>query len=138
MFGREREEFIARSKIVLNTHFWPESSLETHRIEYLMARGKCVVSERSMDRDLDEEYSKAVNFCTYDSVEETITMLLRSPEKIENSGRRARVLSENHQFNMKPLRKALEGCSLVPRESKPKALVKLVEPENKENIECAA
>lgn len=143
LFGEERERFIARSKIVLNTHFWPESSLETHRIEYLMARGKCVVSERSMDRDLDEEYSKAVNFCTYDSMEETITMLLRDPEKIKSCGRRARILSENHQFDMKPLRKALGGCILVPRESKPKTLVNFVNPENKESIEkesieCAA
>lgn len=110
LFGEEREQFIARSKIVLNTHFWPESSLETHRIEYLMARGKCVVSENSMDGDLDAEYAGAVNFCRYDTMEQTISRLLRNPKEIENSGKRARVLSENHQFNMKPLKEALEGC----------------------------
>lgn len=110
LFGDERERFISRAKIVLNTHFWPESSLETHRIEYLMARGKCVVSETSKDPDLDEEYSKAVIFCGYDAMEQTISRLLWNPREIERSGKRARILSENHQFNMKPLREALEGC----------------------------
>lgn len=110
LFGEEREQFIARSKIVLNTHFWPESSLETHRIEYLMARGKCVVSERSMDPDLDAEYRGAVNFCEYDAIEAMVSRLLRNPEEINMSGKRARVLSEKHQFEMSHLRSALEGC----------------------------
>ncbi len=110
LFGEEREEFIARSKIVLNTHFWPESSLETHRIEYLMARGKCVVSENSMDQDLDAEYERAVTFCKYDAMEQTISKLLKNPHEIEESGKRARILSENHQFDMTHLKKALEGC----------------------------
>lgn len=110
LFGEERERFISRSKIVLNTHFWIESSLETHRIEYLMARGKCVVSETSMDKDLDAEYSRAVNFCTYDTMEQMISRLLRNPNEIESSGKRSRMLSENHQFDMRPLREAIEGC----------------------------
>ena len=76
LFGEEREEVIARSKLVINMHFWPKSSLETHRIEYLMARGKCVVSENSMDDDLDEEYSKAVKFTKYAQMEETIKHML--------------------------------------------------------------
>lgn len=112
LFGEEREQFIARSKIVLNTHFWPESSLETHRIEYLMARGKCVVSERSMDKTLDGEYLAAVHFCKYDKMEQTISRLLEDPGEIESSGRRSRVLAEHHQFDMSHLRKALEGCIL--------------------------
>ncbi|CAM9532321.1 unnamed protein product [Pylaiella littoralis] len=110
LFGDEREDFISRSKIVLNTHFWPKSSLETHRIEYLMARGKCVVSENSMDSDLDREYSKAVKFCKYDAMEQMISRLLRNPNEIEMAGKRARILSENHQFDMNPLKRALEGC----------------------------
>lgn len=110
LFGEERENFISRSKIVLNTHFWPQSSLETHRIEYLMARGKCVVSEPSMDEDLDAEYAGAVTFCKYDDMEKTISKLLKNPHQIEESGKRARILSENHQFDMTHLKVALEGC----------------------------
>lgn len=110
LFGEEREQFISRSKIVLNTHFWPESSLETHRIEYLMARGKCVVSENSMDEELDIEYSEAVNFCHYEKMVKTISCLFNNPEEIEKSGKKARRLSEKHQFDTSHLRKALEGC----------------------------
>lgn len=110
LFGEEREHLIARSKIVLNTHFWPESSLETHRIEYLMARGKCVVSENSMDKELDTEYAGAVNFCGYDTMEQMISRLLRNPQEVENSGKKARILSEKHQFDMTHLKRALQGC----------------------------
>jgi len=115
LFGEEREQFISRAKIVLNTHFWPESSLETHRIEYLMARGKCVVSEYSKDRDLDSEYTGAVHFCSYDTMEEMICYLLQNPQEVENSGKRARVLSERHQFDMTHLRRALRGCCEASR-----------------------
>ena len=110
LFGREREELIARSKVVLNTHFWPESSLETHRIEYLMARGKCVVSERSMDHDLDSEYADAIHFCDYDDMEMTISKLLRDHRCVDASEKRSRALSEKHQFDMSHLRRALNGC----------------------------
>ena len=129
LFGEEREQFIARSKIVLNTHFWPESSLETHRIEYLMARGKCVVSENSMDQDLDAEYERAVHFCRYDDMEKTISELLKNPREVEESGKRARILSENHQFDMTHLKRALEGCIGTP------ALVEDVETAPEEPVE---
>lgn len=62
LFREEREHLICRSKVVLNIHYWPTASLETHRIEYLCSRGKCVVSERSMDSELDSDYSGSIAF----------------------------------------------------------------------------
>lgn len=110
LFGEERENFIARSKIVLNTHFWTESSLETHRIEYLLARGKCVISEGSMDVDLDEEYSSAVVFCKYEEMVKMIKRLLGNPHEIKIIENLARQLSETHQFDMSYMIKALTDC----------------------------
>lgn len=109
LFGEEREEKIFRSKIVLNVHFWPESSLETHRIEYLLARGKCVVSERSMDEDLDKEYEDSVRFCSYYNIADEVKYLLDHPKDIQTFGSRGRQVAEKHQFDTSPLKSALSG-----------------------------
>lgn len=65
LFSDEREKLISRSKVVLNIHYWPSSSLETHRVEYLCSRGKCILSENSSDPDLDSLYSGSVAFVPY-------------------------------------------------------------------------
>ena len=111
LFGEEREGVISRSKVIINMHFWPKSSLETHRIEYLMARGKCVVSENSLDAELDTEYTQAVQFTSYDDMPKTIEKLLQNPKKMKEHEDSARKLSEKHQFNMKHVKEALLGCS---------------------------
>ena len=108
LFGDERENFIARAKIILNLHFWPQSALQSHRIEYLMARGKCVVSEYSADEELDNRYAGAVKFSRYETMANTISVLLRNPKEIELYGVRARKLSEINQFDLGYLRKALD------------------------------
>lgn len=71
LFNEEREDLISRAKVVLNIHYWLTSSLETHRIEYLCSRGKCVISEKSTDTFLDSQYQDSVIFSTYCSIVET-------------------------------------------------------------------
>lgn len=71
LFHEEREDLISRSKVVLNIHYWPSSSLETHRVEYLCSRGKCVISEQSFDSELDLEYSDSVSFVPYNCIVKT-------------------------------------------------------------------
>lgn len=110
LFGEERERMIPRAKLVLNMHYWPQASLETHRIEYLMARSKCVVTERSMDPELDSEYENAVVFTQYDKMPEVIDRLLKNPEKIEQIGASARQLSFKHQFDLSYIKTALLEC----------------------------
>lgn len=56
-WGHEREMMIAQSKVLLNLHMWGNSSLEIHRVNNLLSRRKCVVSERSsQDPLLDKAY----------------------------------------------------------------------------------
>lgn len=62
LFGAERDECIRRSRVVMNLHFYPQAALEVHRINYLLARGKCVLSEPSSDPSLDLAYQGAVVF----------------------------------------------------------------------------
>lgn len=44
-YGAERDALIARSKIVLNLHFYEDAPFEIVRCSYLWANEKCVVSE---------------------------------------------------------------------------------------------
>ena len=80
LFENDRDALIDRSKIVLNLHYWEHSSLETHRIEYLCSRSKCVISERSSDFGLDEEYKNSVVFCDIESIVKTVGVLLKNEE----------------------------------------------------------
>ena len=63
LFGDRRDYVVLRSRVVLNIHGTWQSSLELHRIQYLLSMGAAVVSERSaVDPHLDEEYADAVVF----------------------------------------------------------------------------
>ena len=63
LFGDRRDYVVLRSRVVLNIHGTWQSSLELHRIQYLLSMGAAIVSERSaVDPNLDEEYADAVVF----------------------------------------------------------------------------
>ena len=54
VYGKHRDAVIARSKIVLNIHYYPAKIFEIVRISYLLANRVCVVSEDSpADRALE-------------------------------------------------------------------------------------
>lgn len=62
-FGENRYISLRRSKVILNVHFDETSSLEVHRINHLLALGKCVISERSINNPaLDSAFEDAVVF----------------------------------------------------------------------------
>jgi len=46
-YGEQRDVMIARSRIVLNIHYYPAKIFEIVRISYLLANRVCVVSEES-------------------------------------------------------------------------------------------
>lgn len=45
VYGKERDAFIARSKIVLNLHFYERAVFEIFRVSHLLANKRCVVTE---------------------------------------------------------------------------------------------
>lgn len=53
-WGVELDNNIARSKIVLNLHYYPTIRQEQVRMFYLLINGKCVVSEYSVDNYLGD------------------------------------------------------------------------------------
>lgn len=45
VYGEERDRAIARSKVVLNLHYYENPIFEIFRVSHLLANGRCVVSE---------------------------------------------------------------------------------------------
>ena len=76
LFGDAREDAVRACGVAVNAHFYPEAALETHRINYLLSRGACVLSEPSADPELDALYAGAVHFADYDDLPAAALALL--------------------------------------------------------------
>ena len=76
LFGAARDDAARRATIVLNAHFYEGAALETHRLNYLLQRGACVLSEPSADRDLDALYARGVSFAAYGDLPRAALALL--------------------------------------------------------------
>lgn len=80
VYGRERDALIARSRIVLNLHFYGESRLEVPRCFYLMANGRFVLSETSPDAE-ETGLAGGMAFAPYEKMEEACARYLGQPEE---------------------------------------------------------
>ncbi len=69
-YGHERDVMIARSKVILNVHFFERGIFEIFRCAHLFSNKKCVVSEESKD-ELRHQYELAAAFCEYKNIVET-------------------------------------------------------------------
>jgi hypothetical protein len=70
VYGKERDSFIARSKIVLNIHFYPMQIMEQVRLSYLLNNKCFVISECSDHNPYDDgivtaRYDELINVCEY-------------------------------------------------------------------------
>ena len=88
LFGAERDFFIARSKIILNVHYYLPGILEVIRLGYLLANRKLVVSERNPDTHVPGEYEDTCIFCPYDKLADSIAMLLGKEELCRRQAQR--------------------------------------------------
>lgn len=83
VYGSDRDKLIARSKIVLNIHFYDAKIFEIARISYLLSNGVCVVSESGFSPE--EEYfrkSNALILSDYDLIVENCINLLNNSENM--------------------------------------------------------
>jgi hypothetical protein len=80
-YGQSRDGMIARSKLVLNVHFYDAQLFEIVRVSYLLANQRCVVSETGLDCDLELAYRAGVAFAHYCDIAETCIRLLRDPRE---------------------------------------------------------
>lgn len=75
VYGQERDDYIARSKIVVNLHFYESQIMEQARIAYLLNNRCFVVSEASKLNP----FGATLVTCEYDRVVETVQHYLANP-----------------------------------------------------------
>ena len=76
VYGASRDAWIARSKIVLNIHYWEAKIFEITRVSYLLANRRAVVSERGADPALERDVESGVAFADYDGLVDRCVELL--------------------------------------------------------------
>ncbi len=82
VYGNERDQLIARSKIVLNVHFYEAKVLEAVRVSYLLANQRFVISERGSNPVEEAAFSAGVVFVDYDDLVKTcLDFLSRSEDR---------------------------------------------------------
>jgi hypothetical protein len=89
-YGEARDRLIARSKLVLNVHYYEAKVFEIVRISYLLANGRCVVSERGADPAEERDFAEGVAFAEYGDLAETCARLAADPgarSRISAAGR---------------------------------------------------
>lgn len=62
LFDEMHYETVRRAKVVLNINNQFSSSLEMHRLHYIMSMRRCIVTERGADQLLAREYGRALRF----------------------------------------------------------------------------
>ena len=78
VYGQELDWLIARAKVHLNVHFCDDHPLEVVRLNYLMANGCNVVSERGNSIEVNGLYCDGLHFA--DDVIERCLYALRNPK----------------------------------------------------------
>ncbi len=92
VYGAERDETIARAKLVLNVHFYEAAVFESVRVTFLLANGACVVSEgRTDDPDLLPLLG-GLEVCAYDDLAARCLALLSDEGARETLAARGRTL----------------------------------------------
>jgi hypothetical protein len=87
-YGRDRDELIARTRLVLNVHFYEAKVLEMVRLSYLLANRCAVLSERSADPGEDAALAGGVAFADYEQLASSARDLIDAPAERERlSGR---------------------------------------------------
>lgn len=82
-FGSVRDELIARSKLVLNIHYFNAEIFENVRLNYLMNNEIAILSELNPTTSIDPIYKDAICGVGYDKLVKTCIDLLANDEKLD-------------------------------------------------------
>lgn len=85
IYGESRDALIARSKLILNVHFYEAKVLEIVRLSYLLGNRCAVLSERGADPSEDNELADGVAFADYHD------LARKARELVDNAEERARL-----------------------------------------------
>ncbi|AJC21204.1 hypothetical protein [Pandoraea pulmonicola] len=77
LYGAKRDDLIARSRVVLNMHFFDSHIFEIVRVFYLMTNGVAVVSEVGPTTSVDERYLQGIDASPYDELVDRCIALVK-------------------------------------------------------------
>jgi len=94
VYGGERDDLIARSKVVLNMHYYNTCIFEQVRVSYLLSNDVCVVSETSVSEPYASEPYKGVlvsgrTLVPYDDLASTVIDLCHGEADFKKVGQEA-------------------------------------------------
>lgn len=87
IYGRERDAFVSRAKLLLNVHYYEAKVLEMVRISYLLANHCAVLSERSSDPAEDATLAQGIAFADYHELSRVARELIDTPNERERLSR---------------------------------------------------
>jgi hypothetical protein len=89
VYGAERDAWIARSKVVLNMHYYDFGGVaEIVRLSYLLSNEKAVVSEYGEDTDMDQQLRQCVMAVPYDGLVQACLQLVHDEDRRKTLARR--------------------------------------------------
>ena len=81
VYGKDRDDWIGKSKIVLNLHYYESKIFEIVRIFYLLTNAIPIVSEVDENTKLNNNYLKGIKGSYYEDVEKNILSLLENEKE---------------------------------------------------------
>jgi hypothetical protein len=113
-YGASRDAWIARSKIVLNLHYFEAKIFEITRVSYLLANRRAVVCERGADPTLERDLQSGIAFADYDElVDRCVELVGDEPARRELAERGYQAFSARDQAAIldRALSEGLEGVT---------------------------
>lgn len=108
IYGEPRDREIARSKVVLNMHFYDRPVHEIFRVSHLLANGRCVVSEGGgCDQGLEDFAARSTRLVPYEKLVEACREMVADRAAREAQAARGRAAFEEIDL-VESVRRALE------------------------------
>jgi protein O-GlcNAc transferase len=104
-YGAARDQFIARSKVVLNLHFYESKVFEIVRVSYLLSNFKAVVAESGTGTSIEPDLLQALRAVPYDGLVEACVQLVR-----DDAARRELAQRGHAVFSARPAEPALAAA----------------------------
>ena len=79
VYGRERDQWFNRAKIVLNMHYYDAKVFEVVRCSYLLAN-KCFVVSETGDPEGEAPFADSILLCPYEELVDACVRALAEPE----------------------------------------------------------
>ncbi len=81
VYGEERDRYIARSKVIVNIHYYEARVFEMVRVSYLLANKKFVISEVGHDQEIEKPFAKGMIFSLYHHLVEICMAYLKKEDQ---------------------------------------------------------